>query len=249
MESNRAVVSLEPRQIEHRSVLKLVTTKSCGSGQHIRRRRGAVIMGLALRWLCVVYGTFPASAQTEKAEAEPKRPALQIGSALRFNEDWSTLKGVDLTQTDDFWDRLKFIPLTQDQGVWVSFGGQARGRVEYFNNFQWGASEPEQSDTYLLTPLRLSADLHVTPYFRMYVEGKSALVPVNRNLQGRNSTAFYDQNSLFNGFADIMVPFGEQANVTLRGGRWDVHSCPRLHLAGQGPIAPRLPRVRLRERR
>ena len=35
MESNRAVVSLEPRKIEHRSVLKLVTTKSCGSDQRM----------------------------------------------------------------------------------------------------------------------------------------------------------------------------------------------------------------------
>ena len=166
MESNRAVVSLEPGKIEHGVVLKLVTTNSCGSDQHrVRRRCLTVIMGLALQWLCVVYGTFPAWAQTEKAEAEPKRPALQIGSALRFNEDWSTLKGVDLSQTDDFWDRLKFIPLTKDQSVWLSFGGQARLRLEYFDQFQWGASEPKQSDVYLLSRLRLSADLHVNALF------------------------------------------------------------------------------------
>jgi len=223
MESNRGVVCLEPRTVEHGVVLKLVSTNSCGSDQHmVRRRWVALIMGLALQWLCVVYGTFPAWGQTEKATEEINRPALQIGSALRFNEDWSTLKGVDLSRTDDFWDHVKFIPLTQDQSVWLSFGGQARARVEYFNQFQWGASQPEQSDAYLLSRLRLSADLHVTPYFRMYVEGKSALVPVNRKLQGDNSTAFYDQNSLFNGFADIMIPFGEQANVTLRGGRQEL---------------------------
>jgi hypothetical protein len=223
MESNRAVVCLEPRKIEHRSVLKLVTTSSCGGNQHmVRRRRGVVIMGLALQWLCIVYGTFPAWGQTEKAEAEPKRPALQIGSALRFNEDWSMLKGVDLSQTDDFWDRLKFIPLTKDESVWLSFGGQARLRLEYFNQFQWGASQPKQSDAYLLSRLRLSADLHATPYFRLYVEGKSALVPVNRHLQGKNSIAYYDQNSLFNGFADVMIPFSKEANVTLRGGRQEL---------------------------
>jgi len=223
MESNRAVVSLKPRQIEQGSVLKLVTTKSCGSDQHmIRRRCLTLIMGLALQWLSVVCGVLPAWGQTEKAEAEPKRPALQIGSALRFNEDWSTLKGVDLSQTDDFWDRVKFIPLTKDESVWLSFGGQGRGRVEYFNQFQWGASEPEQSNAFFDTRLRLSGELNVTPYFRMYVEGKSALVPINRKLQGRNSTAYYDQNSLFNGFADIMIPFTKQANVTLRGGRQEL---------------------------
>jgi len=171
---------------------------------------------LALQSL-LLYG-----AQSEKAEAEPKRPALQIGSALRFNEDWSTLKGVDLSQTDDFWDRLKFIPLTKDQSVWLSFGGQARLRLEYFDQFQWGASEPKQSDVYLLSRLRWSGDLHVTPYFRFYAEGKSALVPVNRELQGGNSIAYYDQASLFNAFADVMIPFGEQTNVTLRGGRQEL---------------------------
>ena len=111
MESNRAVVSLEPRKIEHGSVLKRVTTSSCGSDQHmVRRRWVALIMGLTLQWLCVGYGVLPAWAQTEKATEEINRPALQIGSALRFNEDWSTLKGVDLSQTDDFWDRLNSFP-------------------------------------------------------------------------------------------------------------------------------------------
>src|SRR4029453_357723 len=189
MESNRAGVSLEPRKIEHRSVLKLVTTKSCGSDRHIRRQRVAIIMGLAVLCLSVVYGTFPACGQSEKAAAEPKGPAVQIVSALRLNEDWSTLKGVDLSQTNDFWDRVKFIPLTKDESVWLSFGGQARLRLEYFDQFQWGASEPKQSDVYLLSRLRWSGDLHVTPYFRLYAEGKSALVPVNRELQGGNSTA------------------------------------------------------------
>jgi Alginate export len=223
MESNRAVVCLEPRKIEDRSVLKLVTTKSCGSDQQmIRGRCLTLIMGLALQWLSVVCGVLPAWGQTEKAEAEPKRPALQIGSALRFNEDWSTLKGVDLSQTDDFWDRVKFIPLTKDESVWLSFGGQARLRLEYFDQFQWGASQPKQSDVYLLSRLRWSGDLHATPYFRLYAEGKSALVPVNRDLQGKNSTAYYDQNSLFNGFADVMIPFTKEANVTLRGGRQEL---------------------------
>jgi hypothetical protein len=179
-------------------------------------------MGLALLSLSGVYRALPTWAQTEKTAEEVKRPALQIGSALRFNENWSVLKGVDLSQTDDFWDRVKFIPLTKDENVWLSFGGQARLRMEYFNQFQWGASEPKQSDAYLLSRLRLSADFHATPYFRLYVEGKSALVPVNRDLQGKNSTAYYDQNSLFNGFADIMIPFSKEANVTLRGGRQEL---------------------------
>ena len=171
--------------------------------------------------LSFFYTAIPASAQTEKAAGEIKRPALQIGSAGRFNEDWSTLKGVDLSNTDDFWDRLKFIPLTPDQSVWLSIGGQARGRIEHFDQFQFGNSAPKRSDTYFLSRIRLNTDLHVTPYFRVYVEGRSAL-SVDRDLAGRNSIGFYDQADLLNGFADIMIPFGQQANVTLRGGRQEL---------------------------
>src|SRR5439155_1400001 len=82
-------------------------------------------------------------AQAGQTASEPNRPAYQIGSAGRFNEDWSVLRGVDLDKTDDFWDRLKFIPLTTDGSVWLSFGGQAREREEYFRQFLFGNSQPE----------------------------------------------------------------------------------------------------------
>src|SRR5437660_2012319 len=155
-------------------------------------------------------------AQAGPPPGEPKRPAYQIGSAGRFNEDWSVLRGVDLGATDDFWDRLKFIPLTKDGSVWLSFGGQAREREEYFRQFLFGNSQPEQSDAYLLSRFRLSADLHVTPYVRVFAEGKSSFA-LDRDLQGGRTTAFVDEFDLLNGFADIMIPLGQQASATLRG--------------------------------
>src|SRR5262245_5690541 len=115
MESNRGVVCLELHKFDHGVVLEPVTKNSCRIGRHTRRWRHAVIIGLTFQWLYLVYGALPTWAQSEKAAEEPKRPALQIGSALRFNEDWSMLKGVDLSQTDDFWDCVKFIPLTEDE--------------------------------------------------------------------------------------------------------------------------------------
>ena len=128
---------------------------------------------------------------------------------------------MDTSRTDDFWDRLKFIPFTADHSVWLSIGGQARERVEYFDQFQFGASAPKRSDLYLLSRFRLNTDLHITPYFRLYFEGKSSL-STDRDLQGRNSTGFYDQADLFNGFADVVIPFSKDAGVTLRGGRQEL---------------------------
>ena len=120
-----------------------------------------------------LYGALPALAQSEKP-VEVKRPALQIGNAVRYDEDWSVLRDVDRSKTDDFWDRVKFIPLTQDQSVWLSIGGQVRERVDYFNQFQFGDSAPKRSDAYLVSRIRLNTDLHVTPYFRLFFEDGAA---------------------------------------------------------------------------
>src|SRR5262245_20141534 len=154
---------------------------------------GAVVFALAAP---------PVAAQPASGAPEVKRPAFQV---RRFDEDWSVLRGVDLSGTDDFWDRLKFIPLNQDGSIYLTLGGQVRLRAEYFNEFQLGASAPETSDGYLLSRIMLSADLHVTRYFRVFVEGKSSLA-TDRDLQGENSNAFVDEIDLQNGFADVMIP-------------------------------------------
>ena len=182
---------------------------------HTRPRRVAVIVGLTLQSLAVVHAVPPGWAQADQPANELKRPAYQL---RRFDEDWSVLKGVDLTATDDFWDRLKFIPLSRDESVWLSLGGQVRERAEYFRHFLFGDSKPKDTDAYLLSRFRLSADLHVTPYFRMFVEGKSSF-SLDRDLVGGRTTNFVDEFDLQNGFADIILPLGETASLTLRGGR------------------------------
>jgi len=181
----------------------------------------AVVVGVALVLSFLIHGVPLAWAQAGQPSNEPKRPAYQIGSAGRFNEDWSVLRGVDLDTTDDFWDRLKFIPLTSDQNVWLTIGGQARERGEYFRQYLFGNSEPKQSDGYLLSRYRLSADLHLTRYFRMFAEGRSAFA-LDRDLAGGRTTSYVDEVDLMNGFADIMIPLGQQASVTLRGGRQEL---------------------------
>jgi hypothetical protein len=138
MKANRAVVCGKSRELDPDVVFDLVTTRG---GKHGARRCRAAAIALAVSCF-LFYGVVPAWAQSEKPAGEVKRPALQIGSALRFNEDWSSLEGVDTSRTDDFWDRLKFIPFTADQSVWLSIGGQARARFEHFDNFQFGASAP-----------------------------------------------------------------------------------------------------------
>src|SRR3989442_598964 len=178
-------------------------------------------MGVAVVLLFLIAGVPLAWAQAGQPSNEPKRLVYQIGSDGRYNEDWSVLRGVDLDTTDDFWDRLKFIHLTSDQNVWLTIGGQARERGEYFRQYLFGNSEPKQSDGYLLSRYRLSADLHLTRYFRMFAEGRSAFA-LDRDLAGGRTTSYVDEVDLINGFADVMIPLGQQASVTLRGGRQEL---------------------------
>jgi Alginate export len=187
----------------------------------LRRFGLAGVMSVALCLASSIHGPATAWAQAGESSSQPRRPAYQIGSAGRFNEDWSMLRGVDLSRTDDAWDRLKFIPLSPDQNVWLTLGGQARERGEYFRQYLFGNSEPKQSDGYLLSRYRLNADLHVTPYFRMFAEGRSAFA-LDRELAGGRTTSYVDELDLMNGFADVVIPFGREASVTLRGGRQEL---------------------------
>jgi len=68
------------------------------------RRFGiTVVLGLALHLLSFVHDVPRAWAQSSQAATEPKRPTYQLGSAGRFNEDWSSLRGVDLSARTTSW--------------------------------------------------------------------------------------------------------------------------------------------------
>ena len=98
-----------------------------------------------------------------------KRPAFNPVS--RWKEDWSGLKGVDRAQTGDPFDPLKFIPLNADGSIWLSLGGGLRVRLESFRNFNFA---PQSDESYLLYHLLLHADLHITNFVRVFVEGIDA---------------------------------------------------------------------------
>jgi hypothetical protein len=168
-----------------------------------------------LEVLLIVLCSTPLAAQTAGTSSEPSRPAYDD---RRFDEDWSVLREGPLSGPADIWDRVKFIPLTDGEHVWLTIAGQVRGREEYFRQFQFGESQPAQSDAYLLSRIRLSADLHVSRYFRVFAEAKSSLA-TRRDLSGGDSASFVDGLDLQNGFADGVIRLGTAASLTLRAGR------------------------------
>lgn len=62
----------------------------------------------------------------------------------RYDEDWSYLS--DSTKESDPFDKLKYISLNKP-GWYVSLGGEARLRYEYFSEFAFGAG-PQDSNGY-----------------------------------------------------------------------------------------------------
>lgn len=178
----------------------------------------AVIIGLGFQTISL-FGSVSAAWAKDGQPGTVDRPAYQI---LRFNEDWSVLRDVDRSKSGDFWDLFKFVPITEDKNVWLSLGGQVRERLEYYNEYLFGTpGAPKQSDTYLLSRIRLSADLHISPYFRIFAEGKSSLSS-SRDLLGGNSTSYVDTLDLQNGFVEALIPYGDRASVTFRGGRQEL---------------------------
>lgn len=148
--------------------------------------------------------------------AEPeslKRP--KYSPVLRQNEDWSVLAGYENIQTESFFDPIKYIPLSDDGNFWMSFGGQARFRLEGWNNFDFNR---EFNDTFLLTRIRLHTDIHTGKYLRLFAEIKSAF-STDRDLPGGRRTLDVDELDLQQAFADIILPVGESGKLTLRPGR------------------------------
>jgi hypothetical protein len=121
--------------------------------------------------LSSVAGVLGLPAQATPPPAAPqtrKPPAYQ---ALRQNEDWSVLADEARTGVD----AIKYLPLRDDRAVWLSLGGEARLRGEAWDGFRFGnpPSAPA-SDVFVLSRLRLHADLHLGPHLRTFVEGITA---------------------------------------------------------------------------
>ena len=154
-------------------------------------------------------------AATFSAAAPPPDTGRPPYAPLRFEEDWSAFDPAD---GDDFWDPLKHVDLTEDGRIWVSFGGEFRGRVEAWQDFGFVDGE---DDVFALGRARLHADLHLGEHVRVFLEGLSAHV-TDRNLPGGRRTLDVDTLEPHDAFVDLMLPWGDDGEVTLRVGRQEL---------------------------
>jgi hypothetical protein len=91
---------------------------------------------------------------------------------LRYNEDWSFLR--DPAQRADFFDPAKYVPLDTNGNWYLSFGGEARLKYELYTEPVFN-QQPADDNGFLLQRYLLHADLHATPYFRVFGQLQSSL--------------------------------------------------------------------------
>ena len=165
---------------------------------------------------CAATVVFPVAAAGANSDTTQivSRPSY---SFLRYNEDWSALRGINLQAQADFWDRIKYVELSDDGDIWASFGGHTRFRFEGWSDFAFG-TPADSDDTFLLWRLTLHGDFHFGEHLRVFVEGKSAQ-STDRNLPGGRRALDVDSLDLEQAFADISLPVGDDVSLTLRAGR------------------------------
>ena len=82
--------------------------------------------------------TSPAVSPTPGTGAGPQAPQY---TPVRWNEDYLYLR--DPARRTDLFDPIKYIPLNEEGDWYLSLGGQARYRYEWFENANFGAGQIE----------------------------------------------------------------------------------------------------------
>jgi hypothetical protein len=141
------------------------------------------------------------------------RPEFKLS---RQDEDWSGLR--DRLSRNDILDSFKFIPFNQDESMWLTLGGEARERYEFFQNANWGRG-PQDDGGYLLHRLMLHADAHFGDHFRLFTQFKSG---TESDLNGGPRPTDRDDFDLHQLFADVRSGFGDGDSATLRLGRQEL---------------------------
>jgi hypothetical protein len=144
-------------------------------------------------------------------------------SIERWDEDHSYLKNPSARK--DFFDPIKYVQLNSAGDQYLSFGGQARERFDYFNNSSFGAGAQDE-DGFWLTRLLAHVDAHFGKNVRFFLQVDSAFVN-DRVGGGRPGDA--DFLDIQQAFADIRFPINASSAAILRIGRQElIYGAQRL---------------------
>jgi hypothetical protein len=165
------------------------------------------------------------AAATPAPAPKPAAPAAPPYTVVRWNENYGYMK--DFAKGADPFDAIKYIPLNDAGDVFLSLGGQARYRYEWFDNFNFGAPGQQDGDGFHLLRLMYHADLQIGPNFRAFVQ----MIDAFADDRDPSERAGIDENDFdfHQAFGDLKLPVGDDGAVTLRAGRQNlIYGAQRL---------------------
>lgn len=141
----------------------------------------------------------------------------------RWNEDYSYLRYPG--SRTDFFDPIKYVPLDAQGDTYLSFGGQARYRYDYFNNTEFGAG-PQDETGFDLFRFLAHVDAHFGPNARVFLQLDSSLL-FDRVGGPRPGDA--DDIDVQQAFADLTFPLANSNSLLVRFGRQElIYGAQRL---------------------
>lgn len=171
----------------------------------------------------VVIGTVGSEALAHRLSAVsgPPPPASAFPlpapyKAQHSEEDFSYLKD-PLRRTDPF-DPVKYIPLAGKEDWFLTFGGEARERYEYFNNRNFGGGIQDRNG-YLLQRYMFFGDLQVGHHLRVFSEFKSAFIHFDQSPFRSTDENRFD---LHQAFVDLTIDPTPNTTLSIRPGRQEL---------------------------
>lgn len=168
----------------------------------------------------------PAVPATAGIDPETQPPAYRLN---RADENYSLL--ADKTRRTDFWDPLKFLPLNASGAWYLSLGGEARERYEYFNHPNWGRGM--QDNGYFLQRYLFHSDLQMGEHVRLFSQLQSSL---ENGRRGGPRPTDQDELDVHQLFLDTKFGLGDANTLTIRSGRQELaYGSQRIISVREGP--------------
>ncbi|AJE04968.1 hypothetical protein GPICK_16055 [Geobacter pickeringii] len=169
---------------------------------------------------------FPMTPASGETGAALQPPPYRLN---RADEDYRYLR--DPANRSDFWDPVKYVPLDGAGSWYLSLGGEARERYEYFNHPAWGQNP--QDHGYLLQRYFIHGDLHMGEHVRFFSQLQSSL---EDGRKGGPRPSDEDELDLHQAFLDVKLDLGGDSTFTLRSGRQELaYGTQRIISVREGP--------------
>jgi Alginate export len=182
--------------------------------------------GVLVLVVLAVLGVSRTAAQTSPPEPDRRYPLPT------YDEDWRFLRDPNLRAEP--WDRVKYVPLAD--GIFASFGGEARETYERFGNENFGLSLPSPNG-YLLQRYLLHSDVHVGSRFRLWAELNSSLE--DGRVGGPRPVTDEDKLDLHQAFVEFKISQRSDSPVRIEIGRQEIAvGSGRMYALREGPNVP-----------